>query len=1160
MIQFNKLRLNGFKSFVDKTELDIGPGLTGIVGPNGCGKSNLVEALRWSMGENSSKRMRGGSGSMEDVIFNGTERRPARNMAEVTLLLDNSKRTGPVSYSECDDIEVIRRIERDHGSNYKINGKNVRARDVQMLFADVLSGAHSPYLVSQGKVTTMIQAKPTERRMILEEAAGITGLYARRHEAELRLRATDNNLKRVEDLLGSMDSRLQSLKKQARQATKYRNLSAQIRQLEVLIACAEWTTAHEKLREIEKTFGEIESVVAEKLLVVTQLTSTQNVQSEDLPDLRQKDAELAANLQAQKLALQRLEDEAERLDQQIRETREGLTQTRTDREHEQNMLAENMQVLERLAGEERQLLSRQDNEDQYVKELEEKKTALQAEVETLENNATALMEKSAADRARKDSLERQILQDQNRYDSLTRRLEDVRGQLKAKQDEQNGEDETPALREKVATLESRVEELKTGLANCETELQAVRETLDTARTALQEQEKQKSQVEAEIRTLESFLKVDAEGDFRPVLEDVIADKGFETALSRALGDTLTASTDGEAPVVWMGAQLSETDLPSLPAGAQSLKPHVKAPEALGLALALIGYVENEEQGHGLARQLKPGQSLVSRDGAYWRWDGLHVKSSAADRHAVQLRQKNRLQELESSLPGIIESVEKARATRDESEGKLNDARAKLNETRNELQTNEQELRQTQRALNIAIEEQSSIRAELAKLEEALSLIETDIKALDEKLAENKQELGTYDTARLEAQQGEVDEARATLARVREQLNDAIRQFDTARQEQGRRRARLQGIGDERVSINNRVIRAKERLQELEQREGQLNAKAEELRERPNNIEEDTERLVSRISELEAEKSVIADRLAEVEGELHDTNKALKEAEGALSSAREKRASALATAEERNRHLEEIRASIENNFNMSPEQLLGEAAVSEEAQGSLEQLRAQREKAVRDRDIIGPVNLAADEEAVALETELSTLLNERNDLAEAINELRNGINKLNKEARERLNATFDHVNTHFQQMFGRLFIGGKAHLQMIESDDPLEAGLEIFAQPPGKALQSLSLLSGGEQTLTAMALIFAMFMTNPGPICVLDEVDAPLDDANVDRLCDVLQEFAAQGNTRFLVITHHRLTMARMDRLYGVTMGERGVSQLVSVDLNKQMDFLDEIAA
>ncbi|MBU0859585.1 MAG: AAA family ATPase, partial [Alphaproteobacteria bacterium] len=553
MIQFNKLRLNGFKSFVEKTELDIGHGLTGIVGPNGCGKSNLVEALRWSMGENSSKRMRGGSGSMEDVIFNGTERRPARNMAEVTLLLDNTKRTGPVAYAECDEIEVVRRIERDHGSNYKINGKNVRARDTQMLFADVLSGAHSPYIVSQGKVTNMIQAKPTERRLILEEAAGITGLYARRHEAELRLRATDNNLKRVEDLLGTMDSRLQNLKKQARQATKYRNLSAQIRQLEVMIACAEWTTAHVKLREIEKTFGEIESVVAEKLLAVTQLTTTQNLQSEDLPELRQKDAEMAAALQAQRLALQRLEDEAERLDQQIRETRDGLTQVRTDRGHEQTSLGENTQILERLESEEKSLLARQGNEDEAVRDLEERKAVLQAEVSALDAAATALMEKSAGDRARKNSLEEQIAQDQRRYDSLRNRLNDVRTQLQSKKDEQTGEESTDGLRDDVTALEGKTESLKESLTACETEIQGLRETLDTLRVTLQDREKEKSQVEAEIRTLESFLKIDAEGDFRPVLDDVVADKGFEIALSRALGDTLTASTDGDAPVVWKGS-------------------------------------------------------------------------------------------------------------------------------------------------------------------------------------------------------------------------------------------------------------------------------------------------------------------------------------------------------------------------------------------------------------------------------------------------------------------------------------------------------------------------------------------------------------------------------------------------------------------------------
>ncbi|HEY8191787.1 MAG TPA: AAA family ATPase, partial [Alphaproteobacteria bacterium] len=353
MIQFSKLRLHGFKSFVEKTELDISHGLTGIVGPNGCGKSNLVEALRWSMGENSSKRMRGGSGSMDDVIFAGTEKRPARNTAEVSVLLDNSKRTAPGPYNDSDEIEVVRNIEREHGSGYRINGKPVRARDVQLLYADITSGASSPFLVSQGKVTNMIQAKPAERRVMLEEAAGITGLYARRHEAELRLRATDTNLKRLEDMLGSMETRLNDLKKQARQATKYRNLSGQIRQLEVMIASLEWRKAHEKLQEIERTFGEAESAVAARLLTVTQLNKTQNAQSEDLPGLRQTDAEMAAAVQALRVALQRLEDEAERIAAARNEAQAQLDQASRDRAHEQESLTENTTVLEKLEGEEK---------------------------------------------------------------------------------------------------------------------------------------------------------------------------------------------------------------------------------------------------------------------------------------------------------------------------------------------------------------------------------------------------------------------------------------------------------------------------------------------------------------------------------------------------------------------------------------------------------------------------------------------------------------------------------------------------------------------------------------------------------------------------------------------------------------------------------------
>lgn len=338
MLQFTKLRINGFKSFVDRTELEITPGLNGIVGPNGCGKSNLVEAVRWVMGENSAKRMRGGTAGMEDVIFNGTDKRSPRNIAEVSLLLDNSKRTAPAAYNGSDEIEIVRKIERDHGSSYKINGKNVRARDVQMFFADTVTGASSPALVSQGRVTQIINSKPLDRRLILEESAGISGLFARRHEAELRLRAADGNMLRIEDILGSMESRLQGLKKQSRQASRYRNVNTQIRQFEILIAFMEWQAMDERMNKTQEKFNEAESSVAQKLGTVTQLTKTQTVQTQDVAPLRQKEAEIAAALQAQKLALQRLEDEAGRLEQAVQETRDQLAQTQTDEEHEKQSL------------------------------------------------------------------------------------------------------------------------------------------------------------------------------------------------------------------------------------------------------------------------------------------------------------------------------------------------------------------------------------------------------------------------------------------------------------------------------------------------------------------------------------------------------------------------------------------------------------------------------------------------------------------------------------------------------------------------------------------------------------------------------------------------------------------------------------------------------
>jgi chromosome segregation protein len=1156
MIQFARLRLHGFKSFVDRTELDIGPGLTGIVGPNGCGKSNLVEALKWIMGESSAKKMRGGTGSMDDVIFNGTEKRPARNMAEVSLLMDNTSRSAPSPWNVSDEIEIVRKIEREHGSSFRITGKSVRARDVAMLFADVAAGANSPYLVSQGRVTALINAKPSERRMILEEAAGITGLYARRHEAELRLRATDNNLKRLEDIVGSMDSRLQSLKKQARQAGKYRNLSAQIRQLEVMIACIEWRNAFHSLRDVERKFDEIEAQVAERLTVVTQLNRTQNTQSADLPDLRREDAENSAALQAQKLTLQRLEDEESRLETQLKDTKDGLAKLVTDRQHEQQTLEENTGALERMDTEEKTLQSSHGNDDAVLKDREDARQNLQKSVAALESEQADLTQAIATDRAQKASLEQKLEQDQRRHDTVARRLSDVQASLSQKRQAQSQDDPSPRLRTEIETAETKAEKLRAEVIALETSVASGRKAIDSSRLALTEADRQKSKLDSEIAALQSVLESYTQKGFKPVLDQMRADEGFEVALSRALGETLMGSLDENAPVTWRQPDLDPANLPALPEGAASIEPHVKSPAPVRLALSQIGTVADDAMGERLSKALKPGQSLVSLSGAYWRWDGLHVKAVAADRNAVQLKQKNKLAELEKQLPNAVKAAETAKQTHSDNEKAAQTTQIDLGKRRTELQDTERAVRDNRIALNRAVESQSARNAELAKLEEALSLAENDLKDLNGQIIENRKSLEAFDEKKLQDRQSRMDSVRARLSAEREKLHEAIREFEAHRQEHSRRKARLQAIGDERVNLTNRCIRARERLKDLDGREKDLKQKHEDLKSRPGEIRKAYDELLTKTSELERKKSAVADRLAAVEAALAETTKGLKQAESELSAARETRAHAQATAGERQRQLEDIRRHINEHFDMTPENLSAQAALDPENLPALDAMRQQREQAVRERDQIGPVNLQADIEADALEKELGTILNERNDLSEAINELRNGINKLNKEARERLSAAFDHVNDHFRAMFTKLFNGGKAHLALIDSEDPLEAGLEIFAQPPGKALQSLSLLSGGEQTLTAVALIFAMFLTNPAPICVLDEVDAPLDDANVDRFCDMLEEFAERGQTRFLVITHHRLTMARMDRLYGVTMSERGVSQLVSVDMNQQLDFLE----
>jgi len=1154
MIQFDKLRIQGFKSFVEKTELEIGPGLNGVVGPNGCGKSNLVEALRWVMGETSAKRMRGGG--MEDVIFAGTDKRPARNIAEVSLLLDNTKREAPAAHNNSDELEIIRRIERDRGSSYRINGKTVRARDVQMLFADSVSGANSPAMVSQGRVTEIINAKPSDRRLILEESAGISGLFVRRHEAELRLKAAETNLERLQDVVGSMESRYNSLKKQVKQATHYRNLNAQIRQLELLLAYMEYTEIQDKQAQVKQNFAQAESQTAEKLATVTQLTKTQTTQSEDIPALRNAEAEVAAALQNVKITLQRMEEEIERQKQAKSETTAQLEQAQSDYQHEKQILNESAQGLEKIQSEHEQLVEDEKNDSGKLEEKQAIVDQLEEKVSELEKQYNDLIQGEADRKARKQSLEQQIAQNKERLQIMTERREKAQADLKKLLEKDKNSSVINSLEKEIKALNEKAEQDAKDLSQIGEQLSQLEEQQEQARKELENANAAQSEYKAELSTLESFF-AQMDQDHAPILEQITTEKGFEKAISRALGDSLMASTEEGASSLWRA--VDRDSLPALPGGIQSLKNYIDAPKELHSALSQIGVVEDEEQGETLSRDLQVGQSLVSANGTYWRWDGYFVKATASDQHSLQLEQKNKLTQLQAKAPQIEQSVTKARDAFDSVQKKLEETKTRRAQMQREEQETDTALTQKRQELSTLREENARFASEKEHLETSIQTASDDIETLSEVIEWDQQRLDQLGAAEQD-QGGEQTEAlRHTLTESRAELQNAIRTFDMLQQKQNSRAARMRAIADERVNLKNRSIRSRDRLQALEARQAELKDKLSGLDKKPETRDNEREELLSQIADLEEKRNHAAEKLAQSEGELTETNKALKEAQEQLSLAREQRAGAQATMQGLVEQMDHMTLAIREKFDLAPEELKSNLTIDPESKGNLDQVRSEKDSLSRERDSLGAVNLRAEEEMQELESELGQIFHERDDLTAAIEELRTAIHKINKEARERLAFAFDQVNRHFQRLFVQLFHGGEAYLALIDSDDPLTAGLEIYAQPPGKSLQSLSLLSGGEQTMASIALIFAMFLTNPSPICVLDEIDAPLDDANVDRVCDLLDEIAERGETRFVIITHHRLTMARMNRLYGVTMAEKGVSQLVSVDLQQSFGFLDEAA-
>ncbi len=874
-MKFKQLEVVGFKSFADKTSFYFEDGLTGIVGPNGCGKSNIVESLRWCMGETSAKSLRGSG--MEDVIFSGTTSRPSKNLCEVALKLENDNRLP--QFKDMSEIEVRRKIEKDKGSKYFLNGREVRAKDIQILFADLSTGPHSPSMVSQGRVGSLVTAKPTDRRAILEEAAGIGGLHVRRHEAELRLTAAENNLKKADDIMKQIENQLKSLLKQAEEASKYKNISNEIQNLEAKLVYFQSKEIDNSIQDAQEELGNVEDEISAVNIDKNFNENALKEESQNIRPLRDENAQLNAKLQRLNLEFEQISEEEGRAKNEIEKIKKEIKQVNTDIDREKQIINDSSSNEKRLAAERSDTIETEQNS---------------AEIEEKAYNAY-----------------QQSLKELNNEQNLLNKLSD-------KIFSQIGGFDFSLIKNKTEQLSNSIKE--TGLM-----LQKLSEDSNL----------EVSEIKSQILAISNeYVKI----------ENLITKVNFDL--------------DAAAPQANLNSDTTN--------------------------------------------QLK----------------------------------KDFLDQLK-----IISDLQEKYASR--------------------------------------LSKYETLRQDSLKRKERLNNIENEIKNW-------------------------IDLKQSSEQKFKE-LNERLKE--------------------------NEIILSKE-----ETKPGAIAEKKGTYVQNIKNIEEDIQQILEKLNSKEESIKSINQKLYDINGTVLEITERKVRAQTIIEGLKEKKKEIeLKSLSEFKRAIEELPSFAEINTE--------EAIETSKIENQIQKLKDQREK-------MGAVNLRADNETQELQNQIDKMMNDRKDLVQGIQKLKGSINDLNQKGRERLLDAFEKVSRKFNDVYTKLFAGGSAKLELIESDDPLEAGLELLVSPPGKKLQSITLLSGGEQALTAMALIFAVFLINPSPICILDEVDAPLDDANVTRFCSLLDELSNITDTKFIIITHHALTMSRMNRLYGVTMAERGVSQLVAVDLEK----------
>ena len=1148
-MKFTRLKITGFKSFVDTTVLDIKPGLTGLVGPNGCGKSNIVEAMKWNMGEAGPSRLR--AGEMNDIIFAGTKGRPSRNSAEVTLTIENNNEELLQAYTDSSEIEVSRKIEKDDGSTYQINNKEVRQRDVQILYADIAIGSRSNAIVDQGQVGKIINSKPQERRQILEEAAGISGIHARKHETELKLKSTETNVDKLEEIITNDVSRLKELSRQSNQAKRYKTISENIRKLEATILYQRWNSNKEKIEINKKQLESCTENVNQITRKIASVSLQQQNIGNDLPALREENQKYSNILNKLKVEYDILIKEEESISLEKAKQKDTI----------KNLIAEifnEEKLFKELDIQYKELTTKIDTikintTDININELKENLENLKKEEAYNSEKLTESERALAYNTSQIENLQNEIvklkLQKEETKNSLQKNIEEIKN-LNTISKENNEKDvflnKIDILKKKLKDEDSKEISTLKKLDIIVKKIKNLNEKIDQKKIVLQNKLRSIDQYNASKDILTKLFESDEKNI---VINYLKFPNGFEKAIEAALGHGLKASLE-KSSIEWRN--IDQQSLKSLPEGIKSLSDYTKGvPEVLNI-LKLTGLVDTSEQGDLLQHKLIPGQQLVTKNGGLWRWDGYtHTENAKTPANQI-LQNKTNLIELTSKINSLQSEISNhetdilnLNSEINSSENNKIDNNAILLKINNSKIDIRSIIEKEQSAMSIYIENNNVNKTKLAILESSKSKNEYLFQKLSNELAIClKKELSIN---QIEDLKKNIDQITSKNNEKKIELNNYFSVYQKELSAIDNRENHLNQLVNEKSRLDSQINNIKNRIKNLKYNKNHLELDIKNLDLKPIQIEKLKLKIFNEIDNLKKKSNNISEKLLNKENENKSILNELKTYNEELINYREDKArqeSLLQQSIERNN---EDRERIYEKLKITPDKFNEIIDLSIETQG-IEESNLALEKLIIQRERIGPVNLVAEEDSEKLRIKLEEIDKEKEDLINAINKLRSSIRAINKEARARLLEAFDEVNKHFKELFTNLFGGGEAYLNLEGSDDPLESGLELMASPPGKKLQQMSLLSGGEQALTAMALIFSVFLTKPSPICVLDEVDAPLDESNVDRFLDLIDSISKKSETRFLVVSHHRLTMARMDRLYGITMQEPGVSQLVSVSL------------